>query len=231
MEKTALNPRIGMLATIRNRRAIISSVEPYDTIAEGRLHLVNLEYIDQDGNNQDTVIWEKEINPHLLEPNALPEVSSSSPMINDEFKAFQRAVRWTALSPFLNISEGQENLPLPVSPFFGAIQTEDFQLVPLLRALQMPRISLLLADDVGLGKTIEAGLILNELLLRRRIRRVLILSPASLRYQWQQEMKSKFSLNFDIIDRNESIDLQKRLGFDANPWRTYPRITSYHYLK
>jgi SNF2 family DNA or RNA helicase len=44
----------------------------------------------------------------------------------------------------------------------------------------MPRVSLLLADDVGLGKTIEAGLILKELLIRRRIRRVLIICPASL---------------------------------------------------
>ncbi|MGL4501472.1 MAG: SNF2-related protein [Planktothrix sp.] len=53
-----------------------------------------------------------------------------------------------------------------------------------------------MADDVGLGKTVEAGLILTELLLRRRIRRVLILCPAALRKQWQQEMKAKFSLSF-----------------------------------
>ena len=84
-------------------------------------------------------------------------------------------------------------LPL-VAPFHGAIQVEDFQLVPLLKALRMPRVSLLLADDVGLGKTIEAGLILSELMLRRRVRRVLIVCPASLRTQWQQEMRDKFSL-------------------------------------
>ena len=52
----------------------------------------------------------------------------------------------------------------------------------------MPRVSLLIADDVGLGKTVEAGLILTELLLRRRIRRVLVLTPASLRRQWQEEL-------------------------------------------
>ena len=51
---------------------------------------------------------------------------------------------------------------------YGAVQIEDFQLVPLFEALRMPRVSLLLADDVGLGKTIEAGLILSELLIRRR---------------------------------------------------------------
>ena len=81
------------------------------------------------------------------------------------------------------------------------MQVEDFQLVPLLKALRMPRVNLLIADDVGLGKTIEAGLILTELLLRRRIQRVLILTPASLRLQWREEMWEKFALPFDLVDR------------------------------
>ncbi|MBK8254849.1 MAG: hypothetical protein IPK82_19595 [Polyangiaceae bacterium] len=51
----------------------------------------------------------------------------------------------------------------------------------------MPRASLLLADDVGLGKTVEAGLVLTELLLRRRIRRALILTPASLHFPFERE--------------------------------------------
>jgi SNF2 family DNA or RNA helicase len=118
------------------------------------------------------------------------------------------------------------------SPFHGAVQVEDYQLVPLLKALRMPRVNLLIADDVGLGKTIEAGLILSELLLRRRIQRVLILTPASLRLQWRDEMWDKFSLSFDLVDRSETHNLRKRLGMDANPWRSLSRIiTSYHYLR
>ena len=109
---------------------------------------------------------------------------------------------------------------------------EDFQLVPLLKAMRMPRVSLLLADDVGLGKTIEAGMVLTELILRRRVRRILVVCPASLRSQWQQEMRDKFALDFDIVDRPATHALQKRLGLDANPWRTFPRaITSFDYLK
>ena len=128
-------------------------------------------------------------------------------------------------------SNQRAELPI-ASPFHGAVQVEDFHMEPLLRALEMPRISLLLADDVGLGKTIEAGLILTELLLRRRIRRVLILAPAALRDQWHQEMHDKFSLSFDVLDRQETHKLRKQLGLDANPWRTFPRvITSYHYLR
>ena len=58
------------------------------------------------------------------------------------------------------------------------MRIENYQLVPLLKALRMPRVSLLIADDVGLGKTDEAGLILTELLLRRRIQRVPAPLPA-----------------------------------------------------
>ena len=64
------------------------------------------------------------------------------------------------------------------SPFHGAVQVVDYQIVPLLKALRMPRVNLLIADDVGLGKTIEAGLVLTAMLLRRRVRRVLILPLA-----------------------------------------------------
>lgn len=231
---TSLTPRVGMLATIRNRRALISAVEPFDGHLDGRLHLMRLEYIDADGAPEDTVIWEREPHARLLEPVALPNLSGEPPLPPADFDALQRATRWTAISPFLTAENGiSPSLHTPIAaPLFGAMQVEDFQLLPLLKALRMPRVSLLLADDVGLGKTVEAGLILTELLLRRRIQRVLILCPASLRKQWQQEMRDKFALHFDIIDRAETHALQKRLGLDANPWRTYPRIiTSYYYLR
>ena len=96
----------------------------------------------------------------------------------------------------------------------------------------MPRVSLLIADDVGLGKTIEAGLILTELLLRRRIRRVLVLTPAALRDQWKEELWEKFSLSFEVIDRQSTERHRRKLGIDANPWRSFSRIiASYHYLR
>jgi superfamily II DNA or RNA helicase len=150
-----------------------------------------------------------------------------------EFLALQRATRWTAITPFLSARSPQQRAePVPTAPVYGAVSADDFQLVPLARAMRMPRVSLLLADDVGLGKTIEAGLILAELVRKRRIRRVLIITPASLRTQWQQEMEDKFSLGFDIIDKAATHKLQKDMGLDANPWRALPRIiTSYHYLR
>jgi superfamily II DNA or RNA helicase len=195
--------------------------------------MVRVEYADGEGSPGDLLLWERETRASLVEPAALPRVAEEPPMAPPDFEALTRATRWTAMTPFVATDGTKKAADLPIaSPFFGAVQVEDFQLLPLLRALREPRVSLLLADDVGLGKTIEAGLVLQELLLRRRIRRVLVLTPASLRRQWQQEMKDKFSLSFDVVDREATHDLHTRLGLDANPWRTFPRIiASYHYLR
>jgi len=232
--ETVSIPRPGMLATVRNRRGLVVSVEPSRPGPDGVFHAVSVEYLDADGPPEDTLIWEHEPRARLLEPTALPEPHREQPMVPDEFDALVRAARWMALAPYVDPDgrEGPlERLPL-ASPFHGAIRVEDFQLVPLLKALRMPRVALLLADDVGLGKTVEAGLILAELLLRRRIRRVLVLCPAALRGQWQQEMRDKFALGFDLVDRPATHALQKRLGLDASPWRSLPRIiTSHDYLK
>ena len=72
--------------------------------------------------------------------------------------------------------------------------------IRLIRALELPRPRLLIADDVGLGKTIEAGLILRELHARRRAARILIVSPASINEQWQTELASTFGFEFRIFD-------------------------------
>ncbi len=233
MQAPELTPRVGMLATVRNRRAVIAGVEHHDHPLQRRLHVVTVEYVDGDGAPDDRLVWELEAGAELVAPRALPNPSQDAPMPHRDFDALVRATRWTALTPFVDPDgEGPlERLPI-TAPFHGAVEVEDFQLVPLLKALQMPRISLLIADDVGLGKTVEAGLILQELVLRRRIRRVLVLCPASLRSQWLQELKDKFSLSADEVDRDVTHALRKRLGLDANPWRTFPRIiTSYHYLR
>jgi superfamily II DNA or RNA helicase len=221
-----------MFATVRNRRGVITAVEPSDDAKRGRLHLVHVEYKDDLLPAEERLLWELEPRGRLLEPNALPNVSGD-PMAPEDFDALVRAARWTSASPFLD-PDGDgplERLPIS-SPFHGAVQVEDFQLVPLLKALAMPRVNLLIADDVGLGKTIEAGLIVSELFLRRRIQRVLVLTPASLRNQWRDEMWEKFALTFNMVDRAETVALRRRMGMDANPWRAFNRVVaSYHYLR
>ena len=93
--------------------------------------------------------------------------------------------------------------------------------------LQSPRIRFLIADDPGAGKTIMAGLILKELQLRRLVQRVLIVAPGHLKYQWQREMKERFSETFTIMDRGI---LNNTWG--ANAWEEHNNcITSTDFIK
>ncbi len=221
-----------MIATVRNRRGIIAGTTAFDG-HDGRLHLVEVEYKDDQQPSTERLIWELEPRKSMVNPTALPDVSRSDPMPADDFDALVRSARWDAIFPYVDPdSTGPLDRQPISSPFHSAVQVEDYQLVPLLKALRMPRVSLLIADDVGLGKTIEAGLILSELLLRRRVQRVLILTPASLRLQWRDEMWDKFSLDFTVVDRDATNRLKRQVGTDANPWRAFSKvIASYHYLR
>jgi superfamily II DNA or RNA helicase len=80
--------------------------------------------------------------------------------------------------------------------------------------LAMPRIRFLLADDPGAGKTIMAGLLLKELKIRGLVKRTLIITPASLSFQWQREMKEKFREQFEVI-RSDVL----RANYGMNPWQ------------
>lgn len=90
----------------------------------------------------------------------------------------------------------------------------------------------LLADEVGLGKTIEAALILEELKMRNIAQRILIITPAGLTNQWKDEMKLKFSEDFHIFDRNSFKAFQGMYGEKANYWQKFDKvITSIDFVK
>ena len=109
----------------------------------------------------------------------------------------------------------------------------NYQLVPVVMALNMStRVRMLIADDVGLGKTIEAGLIASELQSRNLASRILVICPQNLREQWQDALKSFFQINADIISSVHLRSLEKRLPPGANPWEHYKcLITSIDYIK
>ena len=89
----------------------------------------------------------------------------------------------------------------------------------------------LIADEVGLGKTIEAALIFEELKLRNIVKRVLIVSPAGLTTQWKDELKTKFNEDFMVVDRN-SFKALKEMHGSSNVWEQHDRIiTSLDFLK
>jgi SNF2 family DNA or RNA helicase len=102
--------------------------------------------------------------------------------------------------------------------------------LPLAKALKLPRVNLLIADDVGLGKTVEAGLVLREMLLRRRVDYVVVSSPAAMIVQWQDELAQKFGLSFTIIDRDYLASVRRNYGFSANPWSVGSRFIISHSL-
>jgi superfamily II DNA or RNA helicase len=226
----ALVPDQGQLVEVRRRRFVVTAVkrsglqpDPLKPIQEGPQHLVSLSSVEDDAYGEELeVVWELEPGARAFNPRELPEPSSF-----DEprrFDAFLDSVRWGAVS--------SADVRALQAPFRSGIAIEDFQLDPVARALQMPRVNLLIADDVGLGKTIEAGLVLQELLLRHRARRILVLCPASLQIKWRDELRDKFGLEFRIVDTELMRDLRRRRGVHVNPWGHFPRlITSFDYLK
>ncbi|NOK33187.1 DEAD/DEAH box helicase family protein [Corallococcus exercitus] len=101
----------------------------------------------------------------------------------------------------------------------GRLKLAPYQLVPVMRALRLPRPRLLLADGVGLGKTIEAGLVISELLARRRAHRILIVSPAGpLLRQWRQEMRERFGLRFRGLDAAAMQEIRYATEQGTNPF-------------
>ena len=222
-------PSTGQLVMVRNRPARVTDIQAF-TGNGGVSHKIDIRYCDGWFHPEtESLIWELEINKKIQSKLSLPKIDNPSllPDKPEVYQAYLQALKWTNHSSWL-----RQDVPELLSPWFAAVQVEDYQLYPVLKSIMMPRVALLLADDVGLGKTIQAGLILSELLRRRRIRKVLILSPAALQTQWQEEMQEKFHIEFTIIDRSETTRIYKDLGMDTNPWKAKQRIiTSMDYLR
>lgn len=107
-----------------------------------------------------------------------------------------------------------------------------YQLVPVVMSLEMPKVRMLLADDVGLGKTIEAGLIITELLGRQQATRLLVICPANLREQWQEALEYFFHVDTKLISTRHRREMERTLPPGTNPWEYYPfLITSIDYAK
>jgi len=116
---------------------------------------------------------------------------------------------------------------------YGRVALEAYQLAPALRLLSQPKPSLLIADDVGLGKTIEAGLAVLELAARGRADRVLVITPPGLLEQWQQELKERLGLEFVIVgNATDLASVMSDLPAGISPWDALPCVlTSVDYIK
>ena len=222
---TLAPPETGQIVQVRGAIWAVTEVEaqglPRSSADDGRPlleHVVTLQSLDEDRMGEELrVIWELEVGNSVVPDRGLPETISADDFDDpDTLGAFVDAVRWGAVT--------SADPKAFQSPFRSGATLEPYQLEPLRRALAAPRTNLLLADDVGLGKTIEAGLVIEELLLRHRARSVIIVCPPSLALKWRDEMREKFGLDFVIVDSARMAADRRTYGLAANPLRLHPRI-------
>jgi superfamily II DNA or RNA helicase len=113
-----------------------------------------------------------------------------------------------------------------------AVEPRAYQLVPLLMAMKQPTVRLLIADDVGIGKTIEGALIAREMLDRGEIQRLAVLCPPHLCEQWQRELEERFHIQAVVVRTSTANRLERDLPpgtsvFDAHPFT----VVSLDYIK
>lgn len=134
---------------MRNRHGIIDAVTPYQSGDGPVLHLVDVEYTDTEGTQASGYSGSWKPGARRSPPGRCPIPSPARPpMLAREFDALVRSVRWGAFQPYVSPDHAKADDSGRVSQlaFHAAIQTEDYQLVPLLKAMAIPRIPLLIAD-------------------------------------------------------------------------------------
>lgn len=161
-------PEQGQLVQVRSRRWEVNGVKPSSLptpamhlpVARTQ-HLLTLASVEDDGLGEELqVVWEVEPSARVIEKVALPEGSGSTN--RGRLTPSLDAVRWGTAS-----TTDHKNIQ---SPFRSGIEIEDYPLDSVVRAIQMPRGNLLIADEVGLGNTIEAGMVALELIIREELK-------------------------------------------------------------
>lgn len=214
-------PEVGALVRVRSRRWLVEEV--IAPLIRGESLLVRLACADDDAQGQVLeVYWNYEPDRLIVEEEGWADLAGRGFDAPRSFAAFFHTLRWscvTATDP--NLFQ---------SPFRAGIKIDAYQMEPLRKALRLPRVNLFIADDTGLGKTIEAGLIARELLLRRKAKAIVVATPPSVLEQWKAELEERFGLLFEILDRAYLTRVRRERGFGVNPWRTHSRFLISHQL-
>ena len=214
-------PAPGQIARVRQRLYLVEQAIPPRGPRDSTL--VRLSCLDDDNQGQPLeVLWERELDPQILTAEAWDQIAHRGFDQPRLFAAYFNTLRWncvTATDPRLF-----------QAPFRAGIHLDAYQLEPLRKALLLPRVNLFIADDVGVGKTIEAGLIARELLLRKKAREIIVACPPSMLLQWQAELETRFGLTFEILDKAYVQRVRRERGFGVNPWTTHSRFLVSHRL-
>lgn len=213
-------PHIGELVQVRSRRWLVEDVVE---VTPGRSTRVALACAEDDAQGEALEIyWESELDCRILEEEGWRDVAAKGFDTPRQFAAYFHTLRWNCVTA--------TDSNLFQAPFRAGIQLDSYQMEPLRKALLLPRVNLLLADDTGLGKTIEAGLIVRELLLRKKAKTLVVSAPPSVLEQWRAELEERFGLMFEILDRAYLLRMRRERGFGVNPWRTHSRFLISHHL-
>ncbi len=211
----------GRIVQVRSRQYLVE-----DVVAAAHADdspIVRLSCLEDDAlGEQLSVLWNHEVDAKLLGAAGFHRVAERGFDEPTKFSAFLHALRWNCVT--------STDARLFQAPYRAGIEVKAYQLEPLRKALLMPRVNLFIADDVGVGKTIEAGLILRELILRQRVRRVVVACPPSVVTQWREEMEQRFGLTFVVMDRAFVAKKRQERGFGINPWSTHSRFILSHAL-
>ena len=211
----------GQIARVRQRTYLVEEIVKPKRIADSTL--VRLSCVDDDNQGQPLeVLWEKELDPEILTGEAWEEVASKGFDDSRLFSAYLNTLKWNCVT--------STDPKLFQSPFRAGIRLDAYQLEPLRKALLLPRVNLFIADDVGLGKTIEAGLIAREMLLRKKVKEIFVSCPPSMLLQWKEELEARFGLTFEILDKDYMKRVRRERGFSVNPWGTHTRFLVSHRL-
>ncbi|QFS48946.1 DISARM system SNF2-like helicase DrmD [Nostoc sphaeroides] len=211
----------GQIVRVRSRQYLVEDVVAKPLVKEDTL--VCLSCLEDDAlGEQLEVLWEREVDAKVIGKTSWESIANRGFDNPRLFSAYLHTLRWNCVT--------STDPKLFQAPYRAGIEVKAYQLEPLRKALLMPRVALFIADDVGLGKTIEAGLILREMLMRQKVRRVLISCPPSVVRQWQEEMESRFGLTFVIFDREFVASRRQERGYGINPWTTHSRFIISHAL-
>lgn len=165
---------------------------------------------------------------HILEDNTFVQVlrSDLEDDIPDDKKIGMSYVRYVAIAARIKEEMAQKRL---LAPYESSLIPLPHQILVLEKVMQGIQTRFLLADEVGMGKTIESGLIIKEKKLRGELKRILLVVPKSAMLQWQQELKEHFNESFYIYD-SEFISGMARTfaSFEAeeelNFWKQHNQI-------
>ena len=214
-------PEVGQIVRVRSRQWLVEGVRAGKV--PGATAVVKLACADDDAQGQELeVYWDYELDRQILSDEGWNTLGKGGFDPPRQFAAFLHTLRWNCVT--------STDPGIFQAPFRSGIKIDAYQMEPLRKALRLPRVNLFIADDTGLGKTIEAGLIARELLLRKKVKQIVVSAPPSVLVQWKAELEERFGLVFEILDRQYLARIRRERGFGINPWKTHSRFLVSHKL-